>query len=310
MKWFCAYNVAETPQPLHSYMDGGFGELMAISLVMFVVAGVLDQLFVGRQILFSLDLVTDGLRRIVPDLMRAVYGGFFVALWALGGIILTPELKTPIAAISWLQLAIAFCFVWKRTLPIASVGMVFLYFYGMSQYGVFHLLDYPIFLGAAIYFAMVGLDWRPFGLAPLDVLRYGAAVTLIWASVEKWGYPQWTYPLFLKHPEVAMGFTPPFYMKAAGVVEFGLAFALLGTPLMRRIASIVLTSMFVAAVFEFGKIDAIGHSPIIVILLAIASDHRLGRRQPIALAPVGYVFSLVLVLTSYYGLHAAMFPGG
>ena len=63
-------------------------------------------------------------------------------------------------------------------------------------------------------------------------------------------------------------------MRAAGVIEFTLAFALLWTPLVRRFAAIILTGMFISAVFEFGKVDAIGHSLIIVVLLAIAADNR------------------------------------
>jgi hypothetical protein len=307
VKWFCAYNVAETPQPLHTFVDEGFGLLVAISIGLFILAVVLDQLFIGQSILWSIDRVTGGLRLIIPDLMRATYGAFFVALWTHGGIILTPELLTPIAAISWLQLVIAACFIWRQTLPVAAAGIVALYFYGLTQYGLFHMLDYPIFLGAAAYFALTGLRWRPYGVLPLDVARIAAAVTLLWASVEKWGYPQWSYPLFITHPAMAMGYSPPFYMKAAGIVEFSLAFALLGTPLMRRTAAIILTSMFTAAIFEFGKVDAIGHAPIIVILLAIASDNRPGRARSTVLMPAGYLASLVAVISCYYGIHAALF---
>jgi hypothetical protein len=53
----------------------------------------------------------------------------------------------------------------------------------------------------------------------------------MWASIEKWAYPEWSYPLLTLHPGMTFGFTPQFYMQAAGVVEFALAFALLWTPL-------------------------------------------------------------------------------
>ena len=45
-----------------------------------------------------------------------------------------------------------------------------------------------------------------------------------------------------------MGFAPDFYMRAAGAVEFALAFALIWTPLVRRLAAIMLAMMFVSAV--------------------------------------------------------------
>jgi len=131
----------------------------------------------------------------------------------------------------------------------------------------------------------------------------------MWASIEKWAYPEWSYPLFIQHPELTMGFTADFFMRAAGAVEFALAFALMWTPLVRRVGAIMLAAMFVSAVGEFGKIDMIGHSLIIVALAAI---HRDDAKQPARLhhswlLPFGYVASLALFLTAYYVGHAALF---
>ncbi len=70
-----------------------------------------------------------------------------------------------------------------------------------------------------------------------------------------------------------MGYDPEFFMQAAGVIEFTLAFALIWTPLVRRIAAIMLAAAFIGAIAQFGKIDAIGHALIIVVLLAIAADN-------------------------------------
>ena len=58
----------------------------------------------------------------------------------------------------------------------------------------------------------------------------------MWASVEKWAYPGWTFPVLHAHPDLSMGLDPKFFMSAAGIMEFSLAFALLWTPLVRRIA--------------------------------------------------------------------------
>ena len=255
-----------------------------------------------------MDRATGPLRGQIEILLRATYGAFFVSLWAVGGIILTPELTTKVAAISWLQLAIAACFLWRRSMILASAGIVFLYGYAIWNYGLFHLLDYPIFLGAAAYFAMSSRNWSPWGIAPLDVVRFASAVTLMWASVEKWGYPQWTYPLFVTHPEMSMGFDIAFYMTAAGVVEFSLAFALIGPPLMRRAAAILLAGMFVAAIGEFGKIDAVGHSPIIIVMIAIAADARPARPRSVFVEPLLYMAALVLVIAAYYTGHLMLFP--
>ncbi len=160
------------------------------------------------------------------------------------------------------------------------------------QYGTFHLADYPVFLGVAAYLALVGAQSQFFGMRPLDVVRWAAAITLMWASIEKWAYPQWSFPLINDNPSMTMGYDAEFFMQAAGVIEFTLAFALIWTPLVRRVAAIMLAAAFIAAIAQFGKIDAIGHALIIVVLLAIAADNvrvpeqrdrtRCWRRPPIA----------------------------
>ena len=132
----------------------------------------------------------------------------------------------------------------------------------------------------------------------------------MWASIEKWAYPQWSFPLFIQHPAVTMGFDDEFFMRAAGVVEFTLSFALLWTPLVRRCAATILCAMFVGAIFEFGMIDAIGHAPIVVVLFAIVADDVRApapRLRQLALAPVGFAASLIAMLGVYYLLHTVLF---
>ncbi len=96
-------------------------------------------------------------------------------------------------------------------------------------------------------------------MRPLDIVRWATAITLMWASIEKWAYPEWTFPLFIRHPALTMGFDAEFFMRSAGVIEFALSFALMWTPLVRRVGAAILAAMFIAAIVEFGKIDAIGH---------------------------------------------------
>jgi hypothetical protein len=129
----------------------------------------------------------------------------------------------------------------------------------------------------------------------------------MWASIEKWAYPQWTDPLLHARPSLCMGFSSTFYMAAAGFVEFSLAFSLLWTPLVRRLAAIVLSAMFCGAVIDFGRIDAIGHLMIVVILIGIAVDDQPIVRRPPLMAPITYSLALIATLTAYYGLHALIY---
>lgn len=309
VKWFSSFDVAAQPHSLDYLQMPDFRVLVILSLLVMALGCLLEESPLGPRVMNAFDRVTFWLRIDTPRLVRTVCGFFFVALWTKGGVILTPELKTSVEAISWLQLAIAVAMIWRVTSPLGALGIVILFGLGIQQYGVFHLADYPIFLGIAFYITLNAMKRDFFGIRPIDILRWSAGITLMWASVEKWAYPEWSFPLIAERPSIAFGYEAGFFMRAAGVIEFTLAFALLWTPLVRRGAATILAGMFIGACFEFGKLDVIGHAGIIVVLLALVGDNA---RMPVArrhlmLAPVGYAAALAGFIGLYYGMHAALF---
>lgn len=315
VKWFCAYDVAGQPRGLENILCTDF-ELLVIASILFLVSGCyVESTPLGSAALRAMDRATVWVRENSELLMRATCGFFFVALWTLGGVILTPELKTTSPAIPLIQLAIAAGMISRATLPLSAAGIVFLFGVGVWNYGAFHLADYPIFLSVAAYLVLTAVQRDVFGVRAVDVIRYGAAITLMWASIEKWAYPQWSFPLFMQHPNLTLGFDPEFYMRAAGIVEFALAFALLWTPLVRRFAAVILCGAFISACFEFGKIDVIGHSAIIAVLFLIIADDKKAAENSRVLRPVfvapAFTIALVGYLALYYEGHALMFksPG-
>ena len=309
VKWFCAYNVAGQPEGLENVLCPDFEFLTGLSLLVLMIGSVLEGTPVGLVILQALDRATRLIRENIETIFRAACAFFFVAIWGAGGILLTPELQTSSVLIGAIQLGIAAGMLSRRTMPLSALGIFVLFGIGVWNYGAFHLADYPIFLGVAAYLALVGGQTNFFGVRPIDVLRFAAGITLMWASIEKWAYPEWSYPLFIQHPELTMGFTADFFMRAAGAVEFTLAFALVWTPLVRRLAATMLAAMFVSAVLEFGKIDLIGHSLIVVALVGILADDggKAWRLRDSWLLPFAYASSLALFLTVYYAAHAALF---
>ncbi|MBR0873828.1 hypothetical protein JQ633_25950 [Bradyrhizobium tropiciagri] len=309
VKWFCAYDVAGQPRGLENVLCLDFELLLAVSVCWLFAGCLIEPTALGAATVRALDRVTEPLQRRTEMMMRAVTAFFFISIWAMGGILLTPELKTTSPLVGVLQLGIAAGMLSRHTMPLSAAGIAILFGIGIRDYGVFHLADYPIFLGVAAYLALTGLKRDLFGIQPLDVMRYSAAVTLMWASIEKWAYPEWSFPLLIEHASITLGFDNEFYMRAAGMVEFVLAFALIWTPLIRRCAAAVLTGMFISACFEFGKVDTIGHSAIIAVLLAIVCDSRtsLNDRRAPWLAPVSLCAALTVTLFAYYVGHAAIF---
>jgi hypothetical protein len=309
VKWFCAFDVAGQPRGLENVLCPDFEYLIGLSVIALLAGALFEGTHIGLAMQRSMDRVTAPILDRTELMFRAGTAFFFISIWAFGGVLLTPELKTDSTLIGAIQLGIAAGMLSRRTMPLSALGIAVLYAVALYNYGLFHLLDYPVFLGVAAYLALTGLQRDFFGIKAIDIVRYAAGITLMWASVEKWAYPEWTYPLLTQHPGMTLGFDADFYMRAAGAVEFALAFALVWSPLVRRVAAIMLTPMFIGAVATFGKVDLIGHTLIVVVLFAIAADNR-GSRELVRypyLMPVGYAAALVLFMAAYYGAHSALF---
>jgi hypothetical protein len=309
VKWFCAYNIAGQPIGLENVLCPDFEFLAGISVLLLMSGCLAEGTYLGEAVLRVLDRTTRYMHDNTELMFRAAVGFFFVAIWAFGGVLLTPELKTDSNIVGAIQLGIAAGMLSRRTMPLSAFGIATLFAIAIWQYGIFHLADYPVFLGIASYLALVGFQRDFFGARPIDVVRWTAGVTLMWASIEKWAYPEWSYPLLTTHPGMTLGLDAEFFMRAAGAVEFALAFALMWTPLVYRLAAIILAGMFISAVLEFGKIDLIGHTLIVAALIAIIADDG-GKKVLVRypwLAPVGYAASLGLFLAIYYVAHAVIF---
>ena len=320
VKWFSPYNISEPPREITSAFNLELAFLLLLSFLLLFIGCFIESLATGRALLRGINTITRPLEANTEILIRAACGFLMVALWTLGGIILTPELKTTLPWVPWLQFAIAACLLWRQTLVLAACGIVALYALAVNTYGIFHLLDYPVFMGLAVYLALTGTGRNFFGIRALDILRWSVAITLMWASVEKWAYPQWSYQIIQSHPELTMGFTREYFMHAAGVVEFALSFAIVLSPLVRRTAAIMLIGMFVSAIVPFGKVDAIGHAPIIAALLGVLGDGKPGGglftfegkfKWPFCLSlgflGLSYGTFLVFVVAGYYFLHSELY---
>jgi hypothetical protein len=283
---------------------------VGLTALAMMVSALVEKTQLSLAITRSIDRATTPAEKHTELLFRAGCAFFFVSIWAIGGILLTPELKTNSQAVGVIHLLIAAGMLSRRTMPISALGIAVIFAIGVWQYGIFHLADYPIFLGVAVYLALTGLNWpQLFGLRPIDLVRWSAGITLMWASIEKWAYPEWSFPILNDNPSLTMGYDPEFFMRAAGAVEFALAFALLWTPLSRRLAATVLATMFISAVFQFGKIDLIGHSLIVVVLVAIVADSK-GKsvwQRYSWFMPLGYACALVTFLTGYYVAHSLLY---
>jgi hypothetical protein len=287
VKWFVDYDLSTPPRPALAVVSGHYFILFCLALLPFMFAVALaDRYLTRRECLLhrTASRATQRLSPYFPVVLRGGVAAFFTAVFVYGclgeAMILTPELHTHSAWICWLQLAIALTALSRPTARYAGAGIVLLYGYAIAEYGLFHMLDYPIFLGVAAYLIVDSLYAERGRDLAESVVRIAAGVTLLWASIEKFAFPEWSFILLAQRPGMTFGFNPEFYMVGAGFVEFCAAYLLVTGLLSARFAALSLLVMFVTAIVPFGRMDAIGHSVIIIVLLLLTlGDNGVARRH-------------------------------
>ncbi len=323
VKWFCSIALVSQPPigidlvltPVFAFVCGGF---LLLIFTGFILDGVVARKWPR--------LATSGKFHEATEekLVRVATGSFFLllwdkgafVLWERGSAILTPELMTAGAWIGLLQFTIAASVTCRKGCIFAAAGICALYAYGIIQFGIFHMTDYVFFPGIAAYLALTSIGTPSALRLRVPVLSGGLAFSLMWTAIEKFVYPEWTLFIVAEHPDLALGFPPGFATLVAGFVEFTLAFYVMAGRGLVRFGAVAYAAIFIAAIPEFGHLDAVGHIPVIAILAVVGlrGSSPLQRlmgvieRGPAANAAVIsllYLVSLTGFFTLYYGLQWA-----
>ena len=94
VKWFAPYIVGAPPRPVGATLrDGWFWLGIALALAFFVGARLVERGAWGAAALDGFDRLTRPVWGRLDDYVRAIVAAFFVAVFSVGGIYLTPDLK-------------------------------------------------------------------------------------------------------------------------------------------------------------------------------------------------------------------------
>ncbi|MEM8855316.1 MAG: hypothetical protein AAGD34_16545 [Pseudomonadota bacterium] len=322
VKWFYPYDVTIPPRPIGEVLNRGFITFYLISMVAVYLFYCVDRFLWRRGVLRE---TLSGL--IISQeqafwLMRIATSILFLSLFVIGllggPIYLTPELTTEGWLVPVIQLALGIVPLFRPTVPLAGVGIIVLYAMAMSQFGVFHLLDYPVFLGIAGFFIFAGMKGQGWVTARYVAIFAATGITLGWGAIEKFAYPNWTYPLLDDMPYLLMGFPPELYMVIAGFIEFNLAFVLLSSAsVLSRLIAFAFNAIFILAIGIFGFIDAVGHLLIITVLIILAARGPTPARDFLVLPDKAipteayfmtglWMLAMNLLFIAYYGLHTIL----
>jgi len=312
VKWFGHYDITKPPLPVEQVLTKPFIYLFLISIFAIYLFFLADRAAFRKGYFIEFDAKARELNRFSVYLLRICAGTFFLSLAVYHAVshdsfIITPELRTTQAIIPYLQLVIGLCALSRRTTPLIGIGIIGLYADAVFCYGIYHLLDYLIFLGIAYFFLVTetkSAQWKKSGFI---VLYATTGITLLWAAMEKFAYPDWSYPMLEKHPSLLMGLSPSGFMLSSGFVEFALTFILLsGASILGRALALGLESIFVLAIIPFGLTDALGHLMIIAILSVLLIRGPTGARSMLILNEKS-VWTEAYFMTGLYFLAFGMF---
>lgn len=290
VKWFSMMaDCASTPITTFNMISSPLfvGLTVAAFAAMFAVAAIDGRISRGDNLAVRAAAWVDHeAAKLIAPLLRigvAIYFVSIVVYFYGSPIILTAELRTDAAWVPVLQLAIAATVLVRRSAILAALGIVVLFAYSVGRYGVFHMLDYPFFLGLAAFLSLNSICGQERQLQGLGILRVTVGVSLLWCGVEKWLYPDWTHELLQSDLRVLLetGLSPTLIVMGAGFVEFCLAFVLIFGRFASQVAAAVLLSVMISAIPLVGMLDLIGHLPILVVLIILAATRNpIGRIAP------------------------------
>lgn len=312
MKWFIYPDFSEAPLSPGDLAADPLMWVMTVGIVLaMALAAWAERLRAVQPVFVTLDGIRNRYITRLDDALRTCVAIHFVMMWSVGGIILTPELRTDLHWLAWPQMIAALAVVFRRTAWIGGLAILSLYWIAGREYSWFHALDYPVFVGLAAYLILVSSNREAWLLWRWVPLRWGSGLTMLWGAAEKWLYPHRVVEALNQQKQIMMGLDPTFVGSLTAAVEFGLGLALLLPLASRRLAALVLSVIFMLAIIPFGRIDAIGHFILIAILLALALEpsppRRFGLSAPAAAAITAC--ALVATLAVFYGAQAFLAGG-
>ncbi len=308
VKWFSDFSFADQPLTLQQVVSPLFLGMTALTFVAIGAAVLIDRGLEGATWYQRVNQWLDDRKDSAYVVMRIATGATLLMSWQADAL-LVPELDILGAWVGWLQFAIALLLLFKETTPAAGVGLIGLYAIGVTQYGIFYMLDYALFIGVAWFLIVHRLDNITIKGTGTPALYIAVGFSLLWVGLEKLIYPQWSLYILEQNPQLALGFPLEFFLVGAAFVELALGY-LLVIGLLGRPLSLVITLVFFTTTLVFGKVEVIGHTIIHGALIAFLlqgpgevykTPVALHKRLPLrtAFASVNFVLALAIFMVPY-----------
>ena len=310
VKWFSEFSFIDEPRTFFQILTPVYFTMILLSII--VIGGMVyfERTLASTDWYSKLNRWLADRQRYSMLVMRIAMGAVLLISWSSNAV-LTPELESPQAWLSWLQFILAIGLMFPKTTWLSGAGLLLLYLLSVFEFGIFHMLDYLHYVGIGIFFLVRDFKDKKIKGLGLPALYVTIGFSLIWLGYEKLVYPEWAIYLLEQNPQLALGLEPAFFLQAAAFVELALGYLLIIGLLERPLAATI-TLVFFLTTLVFGKIEVIGHTPIHAALIVflfngpgafykppIAIHERLNWRM--AFGMVNFVILMILFGIAYTG---------
>ena len=320
VKWFIDVDISESPTNFFDIMQTpAFAFLLSLSLVVLFAGNLIDGWWWKRYGRINL------LHKVYQDqkdpaltIVRMTVGVVFFALWLMGDVLLAPDLPSNADFVSTLLFIIAVSVLTEYTIAASAIGIFMLFGYAVYTYGIFHMIDYLTMPGLAAFLLISWFKSESAMRYRLPLLYLLTGFSFIWSAVEKLAYPQW-YSIFIdRYSFLTMGLDSHFFIMATAFIELSLFFMIISGKNAAIIAALIANIVINAGNIYFGKLDTLGHLPVVFVLALIAisggeqtflsPQKRINNLFVYSITQVG-VFTAVMAtsIAAYYGLHATLY---
>ncbi len=243
VKWFSDFSFSDQPLTLGEAVDTTFVLLTLLSMVVIAGMAYLDRRLAEVRWYNRINNWLKKKSEYSLTVMRVAAGAVLLLSWQADAM-LVPELSIAAAWVGWYQFALALLLLFRRTVPLAGAGFIVLYGMGIYEFGIFHMLDYPMYAGTGYYFLVNASSNERIRGTGLPALYLTVGFSLCWVALEKIIYPQWGLYVLQQNPQLALGFELDFFLMGAAFVEFALGYLLIICLLQRPLALVITLVLF------------------------------------------------------------------
>ena len=265
VKWFSEFSYGDRPNPLNDILSPTFYWLALLSVTVIAFMVFLEHWAGKFQTMQRLNEWLSAKSKYSLAVMRLGMAATLLWSWQ-AGTILAPDLATNSEKALWLEFLTAFFLIFRKTVPIAGLGVLSLFGYAIFENGIFYMLDYLMYAGIAYYFITAISKNSAIQRTALPAVYATVGFCLIWLGIEKLVYPSWAKYLLELHPVLALGFDHDFFVMGAAFVEISLGFMIMAC-LQQRLLALTISLVFLLTTMVFGRQEVVGHTMIHAVLI-------------------------------------------